>query len=147
MFSSLAALFLLVASMAACAETPKTATGLEALSELRWRNRLILVANTEGSKEVIKTLQKNKAELDERDTVWIVIDEPSAHSNLLLALTLPVMEEVATILGESNVVLLGKDGGVKARASNLDLEKLYGLIDSMPMRRQEMSLSREGRRL
>lgn len=41
-------------------------------------------------------------------------------------------------------VLVGKDGGVKHRAREpVAPEKLYALVDAMPMRRREM---REGRR-
>lgn len=37
------------------------------------------------------------------------------------------------------MVLIGKDGGVKARTSDLNaLEDFLGLIDTMPMRRTEM---------
>ncbi len=47
-------------------------------------------------------------------------------------------------LGEFRVVLVGKDGGVKlSSAAPVSAAKLFGLIDSMPMRRLEM---RSGRR-
>lgn len=37
------------------------------------------------------------------------------------------------------VILLGKDGGEKLRMHDvLSLQKLYGTIDAMPMRKQEM---------
>ena len=38
-----------------------------------------------------------------------------------------------------SVVLIGKDGGVKFRShNNINSKKLYGIIDQMPMRREEM---------
>ena len=47
-------------------------------------------------------------------------------------------------LGAFRVVLVGKDGGVKlSSAAPVSAAKLFGLIDSMPMRRLEM---RSGRR-
>lgn len=40
---------------------------------------------------------------------------------------------------EFTVILLGKDGGEKLRTQNLlTANKLFALIDAMPMRRQEM---------
>jgi hypothetical protein len=44
-------------------------------------------------------------------------------------------------IGQSNfyAILIGKDGSEKLRsASAIDTEKLFGTIDAMPMRRQEM---------
>ncbi len=42
---------------------------------------------------------------------------------------------------EFEVILIGLDGGVKLRQNVLlTLEKLYGIIDSMPMRRWEMKV-------
>jgi hypothetical protein len=36
-------------------------------------------------------------------------------------------------------LLIGKDGGVKLRSSEpVSVKDIFGLIDSMPMRRQEM---------
>ena len=36
------------------------------------------------------------------------------------------------------LLLLGKDGGVKLRSSTVSLEDIFSLIDTMPMRRSEM---------
>ena len=36
------------------------------------------------------------------------------------------------------LLLLGKDGGVKLRSSTASLEDIFSLIDTMPMRRREM---------
>jgi len=41
--------------------------------------------------------------------------------------------------GTFQVLLIGKDGGVKLRSSGpVSMKDLFGLIDSMPMRQQEM---------
>jgi hypothetical protein len=36
------------------------------------------------------------------------------------------------------VLLIGKDGNLKARSTDLDLEATFDLIDQMPMRREEL---------
>ena len=39
----------------------------------------------------------------------------------------------------TTVLLIGKDGGIKARYNNMpDLKEIFSLIDRMPMRRSEM---------
>ena len=46
--------------------------------------------------------------------------------------------------GELTAILVGKDGGRKLRQSgSLDLGKIFSLIDTMPMRQQEMRKSVE----
>ena len=41
--------------------------------------------------------------------------------------------------GQFNVILVGKDGGVKLnRQDKIDLQNIFALIDAMPMRQEEM---------
>ena len=46
---------------------------------------------------------------------------------------------------EPAAVLVGKDGGEKDRRRELDLERIFGMVDAMPMRRREME-GRSGER-
>ncbi len=42
--------------------------------------------------------------------------------------------------GDFEVILIGKDGGVKLRENSfVEQEKIFALIDTMPMRQAEMS--------
>ena len=48
-------------------------------------------------------------------------------------------EQLRLVSGQLTTVLIGKDGGEKLRRTNdVDLFEILGLIDTMPMRRQEM---------
>jgi hypothetical protein len=50
-----------------------------------------------------------------------------------------IRERLGLKTGTFQVVLIGKDGGVKLRSSEpVSMKDLFGLIDSMPMRQQEM---------
>lgn len=70
-----------------------------------------------------------QAEMEERDLTITVIT-----GNDLLYKKYKVDS-----LTEFTVILLGKDGGEKLRTQNLlTTNKLFALIDAMPMRRQEM---------
>lgn len=117
---------------------------LEDLESLRWQHRVILVfAREPGASKAIANLQAFAAGIDDRDIAWFVLDGATLRSNYTGTLdeTLPgrLMERYFTPRPDNTAVLLiGKDGGVKSRSSDLDLEAMFGLIDQMPMRRQEM---------
>ena len=70
-----------------------------------------------------------QAEMEERDLTITVVT-----GNDLLYKKYKVDSQT-----EFTVILLGKDGGEKLRTQNLlTTNKLFALIDAMPMRRQEM---------
>jgi hypothetical protein len=50
-----------------------------------------------------------------------------------------IRKKLGVQTGPFQVLLIGKDGGVKLRSSEpVSMKDLFGLIDSMPMRRQEI---------
>jgi hypothetical protein len=105
----------------------------EALDQYLWKNRPVLLFAPSERDEAyglqMETLAADKSGLAERHIV--VLSDVSAHggSQLREALEIDGFE----------IVLIGKDGGVKLRSKTpLDVEKLYAVIDSMPMRRREM---------
>ena len=121
------------------------------LKDYRWKNRLILLfAETMKSSEYKEQLQLLKDQLDgleERDLMvfsFFANKSGDANGNSLLR------QDVEKIRKEYNVkssdqllILIGKDGGEKLRAPlPTEINKVYGLIDRMPMRRQEMRESR-----
>ena len=75
--------------------------------------------------------------------VWFVLGEQTLHTNyegkLEDQLRQALMDSYFTpVPSETAVRLIGKDGSLKSRSSDLDLEATFGLIDQMPMRRAEM---------
>lgn len=124
--------------------------GDDPLSEFRWENRILLISalldtlTGEELQALRKVLTTEAKPLRERDL--IVIDLSQRPLNLpnakrlspaksdLLSRKLKLSEATGPVY-----LLLGKDGGEKARQSpQLDLAKLFALIDTMPMRRAEM---------
>jgi hypothetical protein len=123
------------------------------LSAYRWTNRLLVlyVPDTQAGRA---TLQSFRTSLDDRmedvlarDLLIVPAgDLPRAGDPLQPVVELGVQERsgVRRRLGlhgqGAQLVLIGKDGGVKTRQSEgvFDLERLFELIDSMPMRRAEM---------
>jgi hypothetical protein len=123
------------------------------LSAYRWTNRLLVlyVPDTESGRATLATF---RASLDDRmedvrarDLLIVVVgDLPRPGDALRPASELDAAQrsDVRRRLGlhgrSAELVLIGKDGGVKSRQSEgaFDLERLFALIDSMPMRRAEM---------
>ena len=123
------------------------------LSAYRWKHRLLVVyvPDTESGRATLRTF---RASLDDRmqdvlarDLLIVPVgDLPGPGDALRPAVDVgaPGRSDVRRRFGlqgrEVQLLLIGKDGGLKARQSGamLDLERVFELIDSMPMRREEM---------
>jgi hypothetical protein len=125
------------------------AAPMKDLSPLAWKHRVILVKASETTRDVAAVLRAADARLAERDVVWFVLDGERVESNFAQpvsdALRRHLHERFARAEG-ARVLLLGKDGGVKAREKALDLDRLLALIDSMPMRQQKARPASDGGR-
>mgnify|MGYP001819190165 FL=1 len=117
---------------------------LTGLADLRWKNRVILIfAREPHISNALQNLDDFKSEIEERDIAWFVLDDNALHTNyngqLDDQLREALMDSYFTPMpAETAVRLIGKDGTIKSRSSDLDLEATFGLIDQMPMRRAEM---------
>ena len=116
----------------------------DALDSHRWKHRLVIafVSTRDAAREVESSLRKLRPGVLDRD---LLVMDVSASTQIRGAIRFPIDESEAlrrrlSIPSEGNhFVLIGKDGGVKARQSgNLSLDEFFALIDTMPMRREEM---------
>ena len=78
-----------------------------------------------------------------------MLDGAALHTNHTASLDETLRERIleryfTPAPGDTAVLLIGKDGQVKSRSTDLDLEATFGLIDLMPMRRREMQREGEG---
>ncbi|MDO7846117.1 DUF4174 domain-containing protein [Hymenobacter sp. M29] len=121
------------------AQTPKTMSLDKTLRENRWQKRvLLLVAPTAQDADFRQQkalLAAQASELAERD--FLVIEllndqlSPASRQFFIQKTGLPPTRFAA--------VLIGKDGGVKEKSSRpMKPEDLFGTVDKMPMRREEM---------
>lgn len=111
---------------------------LKDLSDLQWQSRLILVRD---SADAVARLEAERDAIDERDILWFVLTPTGVISNYAGSLAQDFSLRLRKSYfgdAETRVILIGKDGGIKAREATLDLDALFALIDSMPMRRREM---------
>ena len=126
--------------------TPASASAGD-LSAYRWKNRLLLVFSPTGSAPGYvafnRSLTTARSEVTDRDLIVFRIFE----SDPSFVEQQPLPQEDAEALrrrfnvrtGQFTVVLIGKDGGVKlVREQRAALGEIFDLIDSMPMRQQEM---------
>lgn len=136
-FRTLVLLSLALLVAAGCTKGPSS---VNSISEMQWQHRVLIVNIARVDDATMQTIYDNTAELNDRDMVWFVLSPGDVRSNLgqvpsdLLA---DARKYVSNEAG-AEVVLIGKDGGVKSRDRSLDLQKVFALIDSMPMRQREM---------
>ena len=121
---------------------------LENLDILEWTHRIVLISvDAQQKSDILQRLEHEKADIDERHIAWFLLSDDEILSNLDAGLS-PALDQVIRQEHfrnrETGVVLIGKDGGVKYRATALDLDEIYGRIDLMPMRRAEMAESNQG---
>lgn len=146
----LGVLFLLVLAVASVVRAQSHA---ELLAGLRWDYRVLLVfAPDEQSSELQAQraqFQDHLAKLRERDllVIEVVADrvglDPVAPPNLLDVSAAGLREHFQVDERAFAVLLVGKDGQLKLfNTELLPVERLFGVIDAMPMRQLE---SRERR--
>lgn len=115
---------------------------LNSLGDLRWKNRLILVA--EATEKTVGELEARQAEMDERQLLWFCMIGDEIHTNYGGALGNDLMRQFNEGYFHTSgfpVLLIGKDGGIKSRDQSLDIDRYLMQIDSMPMRLSEMDSS------
>lgn len=117
-------------------------------------NRLIVISLPEGSsaEKLTKTLAMNLRKIEECDLK--IIDVSEGQHRVATALRPPpgqikaIRKQLGLGVGEtrSAFILIGRDGGEKARShGDLDLEKWFALIETMPMRRAEIQNRRNSK--
>jgi hypothetical protein len=139
-------LFLLLGFSMAQAGENNSVADLD-LDSLRWKNRVLVLfspSESDASFQSQKQLLASSAEeVFDRDLMILEIVEQGqskAGNQLLSEKSVQDIRKRLGVLGGSfQVLLIGKDGGVKLRSSEpVSAKDLFGLIDSMPMRQQEM---------
>ncbi|MBD8489970.1 DUF4174 domain-containing protein [Echinicola sp. CAU 1574] len=123
------------------------------MSEHRWKDRLLIIKTIELSdsiyKKQINALQKNLGELKERKLVVYQFHKDKFKTGLdskkawKHTENKEWVEALKLTNNEFEIILIGLDGQIKRRQSQfLAPNELFGTIDAMPMRRQEMESER-----
>jgi hypothetical protein len=109
------------------------------LEDYTWKNRVLLVfaptGNNPNFTEQLDFVAKETRGIQERDLVVLELSPSSrqARQRAALLAQFGVDEHAYTL------ILLGKDGQEKFRSTKpVPMPDIFGIIDQMPMRRQEM---------
>lgn len=120
--------------------------GGDALDGFRWRNRVVVVFANSHDDEAMnrqqRVLRNARADLLDRDVVVITAGDDRVEIDGVRS-EAPNAERLRRVHGvppgSFQVLLIGKDGGVKLRAAEpIAIDELFALIDAMPMRRREI---------
>lgn len=117
------------------------------LAQFQWKNRLLFLFAPDAVDPLFSKLQseiaKQPYEVEDRDLViFEILEQGPSRMN-----TTPLDRQTANSIREHfdvpqrlfTLILVGKDGGVKLmRNDQVNLADVFGLIDSMPMRQNEM---------
>jgi hypothetical protein len=119
------------------------------LDSFRWKNRVLIIFapsnKSVGYMDQIQVLVADKEGVADRDLILIEVFERGTSQ----CSSWPISSELAQRLrrrfnvkeSQFQVLLIGKDGGVKMRSAEpVTSTYLFGLIDAMPMRQQEMRM-------
>ncbi len=117
------------------------------LRQYQWANRLLLVFAPALGEPLFRALHESvaerRADIEDRDLVVFEMLETGPSNQDGEALDPEearlLRERFRVPSGTFSVILVGKDGEVKLeRQDRTSLEEIFALIDSMPMRQQEM---------
>lgn len=121
--------------------------GVLDLESYTWKNRIVLLFSDSDSNPDLEVqtreLLSDKEGLEQRDLKIFKISHGESAIDLLTQDTLRMKHNLRSKYKVDDagfyVVLIGKDGSVKFRDSNfVSKEKLFAIIDAMPMRKAEM---------
>jgi hypothetical protein len=117
------------------------------LAAYQWENRLVLIfapTSADASLQAqLATFSGRAGEVVDRDLIlgYFPAAEDGSFGGEPTAVSAgeALREELGIAPERFTVLLIGKDGGVKLRsATPLTADRIFGTIDSMPMRQQEM---------
>jgi len=122
------------------------------LEDLQWQNRVILVFTNENldNHQLYEKFQAQQVEIEMRDIRYFLFgkDVLSNHIGMLdQKISRELTSQYQPLENEIMVVLIGKDGREKYRKTYLDFEEIFGIIDAMPMRQQEMAVQKASEKM
>ena len=127
------------------AQTPRPRSLAQTLRASRWQKRILLVAAPTATQADFQRqkalLAANQAQLADRDMLVldVLYDQLPAADRQFLA------QKIGLPPAGFVVVLIGKDGGVKAKSTHpMAPATLFATVDGMPMRRAEMQRTHAG---
>lgn len=116
------------------------ASSLTDISDLLWKNRVIIITQPNNFAFDISILKNAKHEFDEREIIWFLIKDASVESNYSDDISNDFKLNISKAFQalEFEIILFGKDGSIKLRRNDLNLNEIFSTVDAMPMRIREI---------
>jgi hypothetical protein len=121
-----------------------TGYAMDSLSKYEWKNRVVVLFGDPQDDRLVRQidiLTSRPDEISDRDMVILHVDGDDVRwifGDAALVNARQLRKEADINGDEFKALLVGKDGGIKlASAEVITDEKLFSLIDQMPMRRSE----------
>ena len=124
-----------------------SAQAMDALEPYRWKYRIIAYTLHDSDKAAFEHARmQSQPAARERDIRYLELEPKSKtqspdHLNFPADKLDPLRTKLGATSGQTQLILIGKDGDVKSRIKEIDLQRLYDQIDQMPMRRSEIRSS------
>ena len=121
------------------------------LSEYKWENRILIIKTTQDNSEIytsqLNELSNLDSELSERKLIlYFVTKDKFTEKNYInnniniVTVTDKLKSKILDDKKNFEIILIGLDGQIKLNQNKLlSKEKLFSLIDGMPMRRSEIN--------
>tara|TARA_B110000211_G_scaffold146115_1_gene166625 strand:- start:47 stop:460 length:414 start_codon:yes stop_codon:yes gene_type:complete len=110
------------------------------LKKYIWKNRVIVTfspnKNNTDRSHFLNSINKNLCEYNSRNIIHI--DLLFNENNKEIEKFKSFFEKLSLSHSEFRLILFGKDGGIKLNSRKTSLEEIFSLIDTMPMRQEEM---------
>ncbi len=125
----------------------KQPTDMVNLRDYQWSHRLLIIGAPSADhslyRALVQALERQAQDLRDRDMLVFRLFESGGsrvgEKPIRPAVAGFLREQLRLMTSQFTVVLIGKDGTEKLRRTQrIDLGAIFVLIDSMPMRRQEM---------
>lgn len=118
------------------------------LQKYQWEYRLILYTLApEDSDRFSAKINEALTQLDERKLRLIALESGADPLPRSLSLTpdsrMLLAKNLGVQLGQTELILIGLDGGIKKRLQTTNLNEIFQLTDAMPMRRRELQKKNE----
>lgn len=121
------------------------------LKSLQWKNRVVIIYSNQSNdvdyQNQFALLKEQEEELVERDVIVLSVFEEgrkAGGASLAKGWGKPIYEQYFSSDNNFQLILIGKDGGLKFKNSQItNIQELIEVIDRMPMRKAEMKKNRK----
>jgi glutathione peroxidase len=122
------------------------------LAEYAWKNRIIVIFGESQNDVAYQSFREKwdgrREETSDRDLLLVTIfedgDSHIGESSITRASAKKLRSEFQAEPHTMTFVLIGKDGTEKLRKAEVDLDEIFEIIDTMPMRKREMRAKAQG---